>query len=208
MHVSEQSKWAGNWEAFGERVNIVTLSERAEFVKCGTVRGLSQTAADKVSRPSFQPEFSLQHLTAPCRADAGKHDMTIPAELQRALRRASLLYLTTFSAAGRSGTVPVLFLLDGDVIYFCSQRNTLKVRRIQQTGRVRVHPGGPNGPGVSCRAELLENVPELEARLLRTYRRRYPLRWLVLGRRLRRSFAEGTEVVIRLDPEDGPADSA
>ena len=107
--------------------------------------------------------------------------MTIPAELQRALQRASLLYLTTFSAAGRSGTVPVLFLLDGDVIYFCSQRNTLKVRRIQQTGKVRVHPGGPNAPGLSCRAELLENVPELEARLLRTYRRRYPLRWLITG---------------------------
>ena len=123
--------------------------------------------------------------------------MTFPAEFQRALRRASLLYLTTFSATGRSGTVPVLFLLDGDVIYFCSQRNTLKVRRIQQTGRVTIHPGKPSSPGLSCRAELLEHVPELEARLLRTYRRRYPLRWLVLGSRLRRSFAEGTEVVIQ-----------
>jgi PPOX class probable F420-dependent enzyme len=129
--------------------------------------------------------------------------MTFPAEFQPSLQRARLLYLTSFSAAGRSGTVPVLFLLDGDAIYFCSQRNTLKVRRIQQTGRVTVRPGKPDGPGLSCRAELLESVPDLETRLLRTYRRRYPLRWLVLGPRLRKSFADGTEVVIRLEPEDG-----
>ena len=129
--------------------------------------------------------------------------MTIPVEFQHALQRASLLYLTTFSAAGKSGTVPVLFFLDGDAIYLCSQRDTLKARRIQQTGKATVQAGKPNGPSLSCRAELLENVPDLEARLLRTYRRRYPLRWLFLGRRLRQSFADGTEVIIRIQPEDG-----
>ena len=131
--------------------------------------------------------------------------MTLPTEFRSALLRAGLLYLTTFSAAGRSGTVPVLFMPDGDAIYFCSQRNTLKVRRIRQTGIVTVRPGRPDAPGLSCRAELLENVPDLERRLLRAYRRRYPLRWLFLGARLRRSFADGTEVVIRLDPEEGVA---
>ena len=129
--------------------------------------------------------------------------MTLPVEFRRSLQGAKLLYLTTFSASGRSGTVPVLFLLDGDAIYFCSQRDTLKVRRIQQTGRATVRPGQSDGPGLACRAELLESVPDLETRLLRTYRRRYPLRWLVLGMRLRKSFAEGTEVVIRLEPENG-----
>ena len=72
--------------------------------------------------------------------------MTLPAEFRSALQRASLLYLTTFSAAGRSGTVPVLFMPDGDAIYFSSQRNTLKVRRIRQTGSVTVRPGRPDGP--------------------------------------------------------------
>ena len=129
--------------------------------------------------------------------------MTLPVEFRRALEGARLLYLTTFSATGRSGTVPVLFLLDGHTIYFCSQRDTVKVRRIQQTGRATVRPGKSEGLALSCRAELLESVPDLEARLLRTYRRRYPLRWLVLGPRLRKSFADGTEVVIRLQPENG-----
>ncbi len=127
--------------------------------------------------------------------------MTFPPESRRALQRAKLLYLTTFSANGRTGTVPVLFLLDDDAIYFCSQRDTLKVRRIRQTGRVTVHVGSPSGPGLSCGAQLLEGVPELQARLLRTYRRRYWLRWLILGPRLRKAFADGTEVLIRLVPD-------
>ena len=129
--------------------------------------------------------------------------MTLPVEFRRALEGARLLYLTTFSATGRSGTVPVLFLLDEHAIYFCSQRDTVKVRRIQQTGKATVRPGKSDGPALSCRAEMLESVPDLEARLLRSYRRRYPLRWLVLGPRLRKSFADGTEVVIRLQPENG-----
>ena len=127
--------------------------------------------------------------------------MTLPVEFQRALQRAKLLYLTTVGANGKSGTVPVLFLFDDDAIYFCSQRDTLKVRRIRQTGRVMVHAGKPDGPGLSCSAQLLEDVPDLQTRLLRSYRRRYWLRWLFLGPRLRHAFADGTEVLIRLTPD-------
>lgn len=127
--------------------------------------------------------------------------MTIPVEFQHALQGAKLLYLTTFGANGKSGTVPVLFLLADDAIYFCSQRDTLKVRRIRQTGRVTVRAGGPDGPGLSCNAQLLEDAPEWQARLLRSYRRRYWLRWLILGPRLRKAFADGSEVLIRLVPD-------
>ena len=127
--------------------------------------------------------------------------MTFPLEFRRALRRAKLMYLTTFGANGKTGTVPVLFLLADDAIYFCSQRDTLKVRRIRQTGRVTVRADKPDGPGLSCRAQLLEDAPELQARLLRNYRRRYWLRWLILGPRLRNAFANGTEVLIRLVPD-------
>ena len=127
--------------------------------------------------------------------------MTLPVEFQRALQRAKLLYLTTVGANGKSGTVPVLFLFDDDAIYFCSQRDTLKVRRIRQTGKATVHAGKPDGPGLSCSAQLLEDVPDLQTRLLSSYRRRYWLRWLFLGPRLRQAFADDTEVLIRLTPE-------
>jgi hypothetical protein len=36
--------------------------------------------------------------------------------------------------------------------------------------------------------------------LLRTYRQRYGWRWFFLGRRLRRAFADGTEVIVQLKP--------
>ena len=127
--------------------------------------------------------------------------MTLPVEFRRALQRAKLLYLTTVGANGKSGTVPVLFRFDDDAIYFCSQRDTLKVRRIRQTGRVTVHAGKPDGPGLSCSAQLLEDAPDLQTRLLRSYRRRYWLRWLILGPRLRQAFADDTEVLIRLTPD-------
>ena len=127
--------------------------------------------------------------------------MTLPVEFQHALQRAKLLYLTTFGASGKSGTVPVLFRFDDDAIYFCSQRDTLKVRRIRQTGQVMVHADRPDGPGLACSAQLLEDAPDLQARLLRSYRRRYWLRWLVLGPRLRQAFADGSEVLIRLVPD-------
>ena len=145
--------------------------------------------------------YPQQSLAASGRDAGGDDDMTFTPEFRRALQRAKLLYLTTFGANGKSGTVPVLFLLDDDAIYFCSQRDTLKVRRIRQTGRVTVHAGSPSGPSLSCSAQPLEEVPELQTRLLRTYRRRYWLRWLVLGPRLRKAFADGSEVVIRLVPD-------
>ena len=127
--------------------------------------------------------------------------MTLPLEFRRVLQRAKLLYLTTFGANGKAGTVPVLFRFDDEAIYFCSQRETLKVRRIRRSGRVTVRAGKPDGPSLSCRAQLLEDAPELQARLLRTYRRRYWLRWLILGPRLRKGFADGTEVLVRLVPD-------
>ena len=127
--------------------------------------------------------------------------MTLPLEFRRVLQRAKLLYLTTFGANGKAGTVPVLFWFEDEAIYFCSQRDTLKVRRIRQTGRATIRAGKLDGTSLSCRAQLLEDVPELQARLLHTYRRRYWLRWLFLGPRLRKGFADGTEVLIRLVPD-------
>ncbi len=75
--------------------------------------------------------------------------------LDAALRRASYLYLTTYGASGRSGTVPVWCWYDGDAAYFTTQRESLKARRIRETGRVTVRVGcegraalrGPGGMG-------------------------------------------------------------
>ena len=118
-----------------------------------------------------------------------------------ALQRSTLLYLTTYNRRGQSGTVPIWFFLYEDAIYFCTQRGSLKVRRIQQTGRVTLHIGSRAGPRLDCTARILEDDPTLQAILLRTYRKRYSWRWFLLGRRLRRAFAGGTEVIVQLKPD-------
>ena len=119
-------------------------------------------------------------------------------DIQQALQQATILYLTTYNTTGQSGTVPIWFFCHDATIYFCSLRDSLKVRRLRQTGKATVHIGSRTGPRLDCRARLLADEPRLRTLLLRTYRRRYGWRWLIIGPRLYWAFARGKEVIIRL----------
>lgn len=117
-----------------------------------------------------------------------------------ALQQTRTLYLTTYSRTGKSGTVPVWFFLHQNALYFCTLRHSLKVRRIQQTGKVTIHIGRRNGVRVDCTASVLADNPALQSVLLQTYRQRYPIVWLWIGRRLRKAFTQGREVIVQLTP--------
>ena len=80
-------------------------------------------------------------------------------ELATALRRTRYLYLTTYSDAGKPGTVPTWCWLHDDAVYFTTQRASLKARRIAKNGRVTVHVGREDGPAFEGRAELVEQFP-------------------------------------------------
>jgi PPOX class probable F420-dependent enzyme len=111
------------------------------------------------------------------------------------------MYLTTYSRAGTPGTVPVWLWLHDGVVYFTTQRASLKARRIRNDGRVTVHVGRKNGPAFEGRAEWVDDRPELEAALLAAYRTKY---WLLvplwMGRRIRKGLAAKTSVLIRITP--------
>ena len=94
------------------------------------------------------------------------------AALAAALERARYIYLTTYSAAGKPGTVPTwLFFHDG-AVYFTTQRESLKARRIRKTGRVTVHVGRPDGPGFEGRAEWVDGLRAgVDERALLAHRR-------------------------------------
>jgi PPOX class probable F420-dependent enzyme len=117
-----------------------------------------------------------------------------------ALQQTRTLYLTTYSRTGTSSTVPVWFFRHQEALYFCTLRDSLKVRRIQQTGKVTIHIGRRDGVRVDCSAAILADNPALQSLLLQTYRRRYPIVWLWIGRRLRKAFAQGQEVIVQLTP--------
>jgi PPOX class probable F420-dependent enzyme len=126
--------------------------------------------------------------------------------LDAALRRASYVYVTTFGASGKSGTVPVWCWYDGTAAYFTTERDSLKARRIRETGRVVVHVGKRDGPAFEGRAELVDGRRDLEDALLRAYRRKY---WVLvplwMGRYIRRGLDSGRSVLVRITPASGPA---
>jgi len=130
-------------------------------------------------------------------------DARIPSpELAAALARARYMYVTTYSRAGKPGTVPTwLWPHDGDV-YFTTQRDSLKARRIRNDGRVTVHVGTKDGPAFEGRAEWVDGRADLETALLSDYRRKY---WLLvpvfMGRFIRKGLDTQKSVLIRITPD-------
>ncbi len=123
------------------------------------------------------------------------------AAVETVLRTAKRMYLTTWSSAGKRGTVPVWFMVKDGCLYFTTLRGSLKSRRIRATGRVRVAVGSVDGPTFDGRAEWVDDRPDLEEELLRVYRRKYPILVpLFMGRRIRRRLATKESVLIRITP--------
>ncbi len=128
----------------------------------------------------------------------------MPSGAFEALSRTKTVYLTTSSASGKSGTVQIWFFQHDGRIYFCSRRDTLKVRRIRRNGLALLNIGRRTGPQLACTATILDHDLVLQDRLLRTYRRRYWLTWLFVGPRIRQAFDRDEEVIIELTPTDPP----
>jgi PPOX class probable F420-dependent enzyme len=123
------------------------------------------------------------------------------ADLERALRTAKYMYLTTYSRAGKPGTVPTWLWYHEGVVYFTTQRESLKARRIRNSGRVTVYVGKKDGPSFEGRAECVEDRPDIEEALLAAYRRKYwALVPLFMGRRIRKGLRAKTSVLIRIVP--------
>ena len=124
-----------------------------------------------------------------------------PTGLRAALEGAHYIYLTTYSQAGKPGTVPTWCWLHDDAVYFTTRRASLKARRIKNSGRVSVHVGTKDGPAFEGHAEWVEGSPELEDAILRAYHRKY---WILvplwMGRYIRRGLAARTSVLIRVRP--------
>lgn len=130
-------------------------------------------------------------------------DARIPSpELAAALGRARYMYVTTYSRAGKPGTVPTWLWPHDGFVYFTTKRDSLKARRIANDGRVTVHVGTKDGPAFEGRAEWVEGRADLETALLADYRRKY---WLLvplfMGRYIRKALDTQRSVLIRITPD-------
>ena len=121
--------------------------------------------------------------------------------LQAALQRARYIYLTTYSQAGRPGTVPTWCWLHEGALYFTTRRASLKAKRIRNRGRVTVNVGTKDGPAFEGQAEWVDDRPDLEGAILEAYRRKY---WFLvplwMGRYIRKGLRAKTSVLIRILP--------
>ena len=122
-------------------------------------------------------------------------------DLQAALQRARHIYLTTYSQAGKPGTVPTWCWLHEGALYFTTRRASLKAKRIRNRGRVMVSVGTKDGPAFEGHAEWVDDRPDLEGAILRAYRRKY---WVLvplwMGRYIRKALLAKTSVLIRILP--------
>lgn len=112
------------------------------------------------------------------------------------------MYVTTYSKAGKPGTVPTWLWPHGDHVYFTTKRDSLKARRIRDNGRVSVRVGTKDGPAFEGRAEWVDERPDLEKALLTDYWKKY---WLLvplgMGRYIRKGLSAKTSVLIRITPD-------
>jgi len=129
-------------------------------------------------------------------------DARIPSsDLAAALARARYMYVTTYSRAGKPGTVPTWLWPHEGLVYFTTKRDSLKARRIRDDGRVTVHVGTRDGPAFEGRAEWVDGRADLETALLADYRRKY---WLLvplfMGRHIQKGLDTQRSVLIRITP--------
>jgi PPOX class probable F420-dependent enzyme len=111
------------------------------------------------------------------------------------------MYVTTYSRAGKPGTVPTWLWPHEGLVYFTTKRDSLKARRIRDDGRVTVHVGAKDGPAFEGRAEWVDGRADLETALLADYRRKY---WLLvplfMGRHIQKGLDTQRSVLIRITP--------
>ncbi|GAA2652563.1 PPOX class F420-dependent oxidoreductase [Paractinoplanes durhamensis] len=107
--------------------------------------------------------------------------------------------LTTFRRDGRAVSTPIWVMPDGDGLGFWTVRDSGKVKRIRNSGRVTVAPCDMRGNNVGEAVEATARLGDATdmRRVTKTLARKYGLmgRMTLLGSRLRRG-ADGTVVVL------------
>jgi len=145
--------------------------------------------------------WSRAAAQAPAPRSRRERSTPLDPDLAAALARARYIYVTTYGASGRPGTVPTWIWWHEGQLYFTTRRDSLKARRIRAGGRVTVHVGRRDGPAMEGRAEWVDDRPDLERAILAAYYRKY---WVLvplwMGRYIRKGLAARTSVLIRVVP--------
>lgn len=112
--------------------------------------------------------------------------------------RQSYLNLESFRKTGEGVKTPVWFVEDGGNLYFTTEEQSFKVKRIRRNPQVRIVPsdarGTPKGEWMEATAEIITDPAE-EARLRALFKRKYGLMVWIFDRMSR---ARPKRVMVRL----------
>jgi PPOX class probable F420-dependent enzyme len=122
------------------------------------------------------------------------------AELERALKRHTQ-WVGTYRKSGELKLIQVWLTVNDGVIEFLTGGDSYKVKRLKRDPRAVCNIGGKNGPEIKGTAEIVSDK-EAAWRVYRAYWKTHPIIMLVLGRSISRHIKSGSQVLIRIQPDD------
>ena len=121
-------------------------------------------------------------------------------EVEQALRSSKQLYVATQRNDGTiSKVVPVWFMYDGEAIYFSTEPESHKARRIERGSPLYVWVGSADGPHFVGQASLVPD-PDLAARMAPVYDQKYWISWLGFFRPRPDRVKAGKTTIVKVLP--------
>jgi len=115
-------------------------------------------------------------------------------ELEQLLLAEQLVYITTYEATGKPGTVPVWFVYEQGKVFISTGPGTLKARTVRDNPRVRLALGARDGPAFDGTARFTSDKATCDM-IARSLSDKYQGYWGDPAR-LARSMARGRERVL------------
>jgi hypothetical protein len=122
------------------------------------------------------------------------------AELERAVKSYKQ-WFGTYKKSGELILIEVWLTVNDGSIEFLTPGDSYKVKRLKNKPNVICRLGSKNGPAVGGAAEVITDKAAID-RVYRAYRKTHPLMMLVVGPAIARKVKAGTQVLIRVRPDD------
>lgn len=150
-------------------------------------------------RTALRILFGAGALLVPLRGRAGQ----IPAATREELQDAKLIYVATRRKSGeRSSVAPIWFHYDGEVLYFTTEPDSWKARRLAQGSPLYIWVGSESGPFLVGEAERITD-PEVVARMGEAYSDKYWIAMLGLFRPRPERVTSGKTFAYRVTLDEG-----
>ncbi|HKV40006.1 MAG TPA: hypothetical protein VJX67_12395 [Blastocatellia bacterium] len=107
----------------------------------------------------------------------------------------------SYKASGELKQIQVWLTVREGLIEFLTDGNSYKVKRLRRNPRVVCNLGRQDGPVVEGVAEIVTDA-EAANRIYQAYWKTHRLMMLVLSSSISRKIKSGTQVVIRVRPDD------